>query len=104
MDEFKDLANLDRLIHEPSRLAIMAVLSAVESADFTFLLQATQLSKGNLSAHAAKLRDAGYVQIDKSFKDNYPHTTYKLTAEGRKAFNHYHRQVKRWTRQLDKTK
>lgn len=100
MDDFQDLANLDRLIHEPSRLAIMAVLSAVESADFTFLLGATQLTKGNLSAHAAKLRDAGYVRIDKSFKDNYPHTSYRLTAEGRKAFERYYRQIKRWTKRI----
>jgi DNA-binding transcriptional ArsR family regulator len=103
MDDFKNIATLDRLIHEPSRLAIMAVLSAVENADFTFLLTATQLSKGNLSAHAGKLRDAGYVQIDKSFKDNYPHTTYKLTTEGRKAFKRYHQQVKRLTRKLDQS-
>jgi DNA-binding transcriptional ArsR family regulator len=101
MDDFKNIATLDRLIHEPSRLAIMAVLSAVENADFTFLLTATQLSKGNLSAHAGKLRDAGYVQIDKSFKDNYPHTTYQLTVEGRKAFKRYHQQVKRLSRKLD---
>lgn len=101
MDEFQDLANLDRLIHEPSRLAIMAVLSAVESADFTFLLGATQLTKGNLSAHAAKLRDAGYVRIDKSFKDNYPHTTYQLTPQGRKAFERYYRKIKRWTKKIN---
>jgi DNA-binding transcriptional ArsR family regulator len=103
MDEFKDIASLDRLIHEPSRLAIMAVLSAVESADFTFLLNSTRLSKGNLSAHAAKLRDAGYVQIEKSFKDNYPHTTYRLTPEGRKAFKRYHRQIKGWTSRVDQS-
>jgi DNA-binding transcriptional ArsR family regulator len=101
MDEIQDLTNLDRLIHEPSRLAIMAVLSAVESADFTFLLNATQLTKGNLSAHAAKLRDAGYVRIDKSFKGNYPHTTYRLTAQGRKAFDHYYRQIRHWTKKVN---
>ena len=62
-DEIKDLTNIDRLIHEPSRLAIMAVLSACESADFTYLLNTTGLTKGNLSAHLSKLEDAGYIKI-----------------------------------------
>ena len=86
-DEYKQITNFDRLIHEPSRLAIMAVLSACESADFTFLLNATGLSKGNLSAHLSKLRDAGYVNITKGYKGNYPHTTGALTKDGRRAFD-----------------
>ena len=91
-DEYKLITNFDRLIHEPSRLAIMAVLSACESADFTFLLNATGLSKGNLSAHLSKLRDAGYVNITKGFKGNYPHTTCALTKDGRRAFDAYRKQ------------
>jgi DNA-binding transcriptional ArsR family regulator len=91
-DNLKEITRFDRLIHEPSRLAIMAVLSACESADFTFLLKTTGLSKGNLSAHLSKLRDAGYVQITKGFRGNYPRTTCALTKEGRRAFNAYRKQ------------
>lgn len=91
-DEYKQITDFDRLIHEPSRLAIMTVLSACESADFTFLFNATGLSKGNLSAHLSKLRDAGYVNITKGFKGNYPHTTCALTKDGRRAFDAYRKQ------------
>ena len=91
-DELKEITKFDRLIHAPSRLAIMAVLSACESADFTFLLNATGLSKGNLSAHLSKLRDAGYVRITKGFRGNYPHTTCALTKDGRRAFDAYRKQ------------
>ena len=85
---------IDRIIHEPARAAIMAVLYGVASADFNFLLQATQLTKGNLSVHARKLQAVGYVEIKKSFRDNYPHTEYQLTREGRKAFKTYVKQLK----------
>ncbi len=101
-DEFKQITNFDRLIHEPSRLAIMAVLSACENADFTFLLNATGLSKGNLSSHLSKLRDAGYVNITKGFKGNYPHTTCALTRGGRRAFDAYRKQYLALARRLKK--
>jgi DNA-binding transcriptional ArsR family regulator len=101
-DELKEITNFDRLIHAPSRLAIMAVLSACESADFTFLLNTTDLSKGNLSAHLSKLRDAGYVRITKSFRGNYPHTTCALTKEGRRAFDDYRKQYLALAKQLQK--
>jgi DNA-binding MarR family transcriptional regulator len=87
--EIGDIANFDRLIHEPARLAIMAVLSACESADFTYLVNSTGLTKGNLSAHLSKLEAAGYVRIAKGFKGKYPHTTCSLTAAGRQAFAAY---------------
>jgi DNA-binding HxlR family transcriptional regulator len=89
MDEIKAIADLDRLIHEPARLAIVAVLSACESADFKYLLNATDLSKGNLSAQLRKLEEAGYVAVTKSFKGKYPHTDCALTAEGQRAFKTY---------------
>lgn len=101
-DELKEITNFDRLIHAPSRLSIMAVLSACESADFTFLLNTTGLSKGNLSAHLSKLRDAGYVQIIKSFRGNYPHTTCSLTKKGRHAFDDYRKQYLALAKQLQK--
>ena len=92
--DYQDIRNFDRLIHEPSRLVIMAVLSACESADFTYLLNASGLSKGNLSAHLRKLADAGYLTITKSFKGNYPYTTCALTEAGRKAFEAYRKLYK----------
>jgi DNA-binding transcriptional ArsR family regulator len=101
-DELKEITNFDRLIHAPSRLAIMAVLSACESADFMFLLNATGLSRGNLSAHLSKLRDAGYVLITKGFRGNYPHTTCALTKEGRRAFDDYRKQYLALAKQLQK--
>jgi len=100
-DEIKDIASFDRLIHEPARLAIMAILSACESADFTYLLNATGLSKGNLSAHLSKLEEGGYVAILKSFKGKYPNTTCALTTAGRKAFVAYRKQYLALARHLE---
>ena len=92
MTEFTNITKFDRFIHEPARMAIMAVLSACESSDFAYLLNATELSKGNLSAQLKKLREAGYVDISKGFKGNYPHTSCAITQEGRKAFKQYKKQ------------
>jgi DNA-binding transcriptional ArsR family regulator len=92
MDEYHDIGKFDRLIHEPSRLAIMAVLAASQSADFTYLLKATGLTKGNLSAHLSKLEDAGYIDITKTFKGKYPNTVCSLSKHGRTAFNEYRKQ------------
>jgi len=91
-DPIKDIGQVDRLVHEPARLAITAVLSACESADFAFLLHSTGLSKGNLSAHLSKLEAGGYVSIRKGFKGKYPHTTCALTSAGRRAFERYQEQ------------
>jgi len=74
---------LDRLIHEPGRLAILTVLASVRDADFLFLLRATGLTKGNLSSHLAKLEDAGLVTIEKRFIRKKPNTNVTLTATGR---------------------
>lgn len=92
MSDYSLPTKFDPLIHQSSRLAIIAVLAGAESVDFTYLLSATGLTKGTLSKHLSKLRDAGYIKIEKSFKDNYPHTTAKLTSTGRKAFNDYRSQ------------
>ena len=77
-----DLA-LDRLIHEPARLAILTVLSSVKSADFVFLQRTTGLTKGNLSSHLGKLEEAGLVTIVKTFVRKRPNTSVELTGEGR---------------------
>ena len=74
---------LDRLIHEPARLAILTVLSSLKDADFTFLQRATGLTKGNLSSHLAKLEAAGLVEITKTFVRKRPNTSVALTALGR---------------------
>ena len=85
---------LDRLIHEPARLKIMAFLAVLDSADFTFLVSRLGLTMGNLSAHLSKLEDAGYVEVEKGYKDNRPHTAISLTAEGDEAFQSYRDQMK----------
>lgn len=93
-------AQFDRLIHQPSRLAIMAVLSGCESAEFLYFLKATGLSKGTLSAHLSKLEHAGYVAITKSFKGKVPNTSAALTNEGRKAFRKYRQQYSKFSRSI----
>ncbi len=85
---------IDRVIHEPARLILMAHLYVVESADVVFLMQTTDLTWGNLSSHLSKLKEAGYVEIVKDFIDLKPHTMVKLTAAGRRAFDEYRRQMR----------
>jgi DNA-binding MarR family transcriptional regulator len=89
------LAELDRLVHEPARLAVMALLYVIESADFTFLMNQTGLTWGNLSAHMSKLEDAGYLEVEKSFKGRRPNTTLRLTPQGREVFQEYAQKMKR---------
>lgn len=78
-----DALSLDRLIHEPARLAIMTVLSSVQAADFVFLQTTTGLTKGNLSSHLSRLEEAGLITIEKSFVRRRPHTDVALTPVGR---------------------
>jgi DNA-binding transcriptional ArsR family regulator len=91
---FRNLSGLDRLIHEPGRLAIISLLSAVEEADFLYLLNETGLTKGNLSSHLAKLETGGYVSIDKTYRGKIPMTVCSLTPAGRKAFKQYRTALK----------
>jgi DNA-binding MarR family transcriptional regulator len=95
MSEFKDEVTLDRLIHEPGRLAILTVLSSVKSADFVFLQRTTGLSKGNLSSHLSKLEEADLVKIEKSFVHKRPNTNIALTAAGRKGIGNHWKQLDR---------
>lgn len=83
MPEPSDHLILDRLIHEPGRLAILTVLSSVRDADFVFLQRATGLTKGNLSSHLTKLEAAGLVAIEKRFVHKKPNTNVALTAVGK---------------------
>ena len=86
---------LDRLIHEPGRLAILTVLSSVTDADFVFLQRTTGLTKGNLSSHLTKLEDAGLVAIEKRFVRKKPNTNVALTALGRTGIAHHWAQLER---------
>ena len=83
------LTEVDRLVHEPARLAVMSLLYVVDSADFTFLMNQTGLTWGNLSAHMSKLEEAGYVEVEKSFKGRRPNTSFRMTLQGREAFREY---------------
>jgi DNA-binding MarR family transcriptional regulator len=86
---FDHLAALNRLVHEPSRLAILTALSACEKADFLFLLNITGLTKGNLSSHLQKLEQANLVIIEKTFDGKQPVTYAMLTLEGREALQEH---------------
>ncbi|MCL4559337.1 MAG: transcriptional regulator [Chloroflexi bacterium] len=90
----RSVTDVDRLIHEPARLMIMALLSGVAEVDFLYLLRETGLTKGNLSAHLAKLEQANYIRIEKVFRGKIPNTRISLTPSGREAFEDYRRQLK----------
>lgn len=89
----RGLLDLDRVIHEPARLTIVAILSAVDSADFLYLQRETGLTKGNLSAHLSKLEEAGYVGIEKTYRGKVPLTLCRLTESGQAALKQYRRQL-----------
>ena len=88
-DRFATIADIDKLIHEPARMSIMAVLYVLESADFTFIMNQTGLTQGNLSSHLTKLEDASLIEIIKSFRVKKPHTEIRLTRTGRERFERY---------------
>jgi DNA-binding MarR family transcriptional regulator len=92
--ELAGFAEIDRVVHEPARLMLMAALYVIDSADFTFLMNLTGISWGNLSAHMSKLEESGYVEVEKTFKGKRPNTMLRLTPEGRAAFQAYRRKMK----------
>ena len=87
--DLQPIADIDRLVHEPARLMILAILYVVESTDFVFLMRQTGLTRGNLSSHMSKLETAGYIDIKKEFVDKIPRTLLRLTDKGREAFQTY---------------
>lgn len=89
----KITGGVDRLLHEPARLLIAAILYNVDQVDFLYLLNETGLTKGNLSAHLAKLEANGYVLIEKTYRGKIPQTLISLTNEGRLAFETYRAQL-----------
>ena len=93
-DLSNNLSNIDRLIHEPARLLVMAILNTVESADFLYLQREAGLTKGNLSSHLYRLEQAGYIVIEKTYRGKLPLTICQLTDQGRQAFQTYREQMK----------
>ena len=83
------MTDVDRIIHEPARLAIVALLAGAREADFLFLQRETNLTKGNLSSHLMRLEEAKYIEIEKTFRGKIPLTLVRLTEAGRVAFQSY---------------
>lgn len=92
---FQEIAGLDKLLHEPARLAVVSALSSCEAADFVFLQRITGLSKGNLSTHLSKLEAAGVVEIRKEFVGKIPRTVVNLTSGGRQGITEYWERLER---------
>lgn len=80
---------LNPLLHSQLRLQIISLLVSVESAEFTYLLEETGATKGNLSVQISKLKEAKYIEVNKTFKNNYPLTTCKIAKKGIEAFEEY---------------
>jgi DNA-binding transcriptional ArsR family regulator len=92
--KIQHLTEIDRVIHEPARLMIVALLAAVKEADFQYLHSTSGLTKGNLSVHLSKLEEARYVAIEKTFRKKYPLTVCRLTDRGREVLANYRRTMK----------
>ncbi len=90
-EDHESVIDIDKLIHEPARLMIMAQLYVVDEADFIFLMRQTGLTWGNLSSHLSKLEEAEYIEVRKEFLDKKPRTILKLTQKGRESFREYRR-------------
>ena len=88
------LNDLDPVLHSQIRLAIVSILVGVEEAEFSYLKEELKTTAGNLSFQISKLSDAGYIKVSKGFKNNYPLTTLKLTAKGKKAFEDYVKSIR----------
>ncbi|MEJ2265862.1 MAG: transcriptional regulator [Anaerolineales bacterium] len=99
-NDLPNIGDIDRLIHEPARLIIVGILSAVESADFLYLQREAGLSKGNLSSHLSKLEEAGYVEIEKTYRGKIPLTICRLSEAGQRAFEEYCNQLKHFVNNI----
>jgi len=88
--------DLDPLIHSQLRLAIISMLVASEKVDFTHIQEETQAAAGNISIQIKKLQEAGYIHVEKTFKDNYPKTMVSITKKGAKAFEAYVRELQKY--------
>lgn len=99
MKQFKEL---DPVLHQQLRLAIVALLVQVKEAEFGYIKEQTEATAGNISVQLTKLKEAGYIKIEKSFKDNYPLTTCSITTAGRKAFTSYAESLQAYFNQTKK--
>lgn len=93
-NNIESILSLDKIIHEPARLAILTALMEIESSDFKFLLNVTGLTKGNISSHLEKLSQAGLITIEKKFIKKMPNTLISLTSEGKESIKHYWETIK----------
>lgn len=84
-----DFKDLDPMLHSQLRLAIISLLMSLKEAEFTFIKEKTRATAGNLSVQINKLKDAGYIEVTKQFKDNYPQTICRMTPKGIRAFEVY---------------
>ena len=92
--DLRPIEELDPAVHAPARLMILALLAVVDRADFTFLLTQTGLTRGNLASHIGRLEEAGYIEVQKTFVDRIPHTTYSLTEAGGQAIEKYRQNMR----------
>jgi DNA-binding HxlR family transcriptional regulator len=92
--QIQAIAEIDRVIHEPGRLMIVALLSAVETADFLYLQHETAMNKGTLSSHISRLEKEGYVNVGKTFRGKVPQTLLSLTRTGRDSFEVYRKMLR----------
>ena len=92
--QIRHIAELDRVIHEPGRLMLVALLFAVEKADFLYLQNETDMNKGTLSSHLSRLEEEGYIEVEKTYRGKVPQTLLRLTGAGRRAFEQYRRKLK----------
>ena len=90
------LKELNPLLHSQLRLAVISLLAGMKEADFSFLKEETNSTAGNLSVQLQKLKEADYIEIEKSFKNNYPQTTCKISKAGVLAFNEYVENLKEY--------
>ena len=88
------LTEVDKIIHEPARYNVMALLYVVDRAEFLFVQNQTGLTPGNLSSHVTKLEAVGYLEIEKKFVGRTPRTFLELTEKGREAFEHYREKMR----------
>lgn len=98
--DLNEITLLDKVLHEPARLSIVACLSVVEEVDFVFLQSQTGMTGGNLSSHIKKLEEKDYLAVKKEFRDGKPRTSFRLTKAGREGFRKYLQATKRLLKEL----
>lgn len=86
--------NIDKVIHEPVRLAILKILTSAKEVDFNFLLTTLGVTKGNLATHTNTLESAGLIEVKKEFRGKMPHTSYRITKKGQRQFQKYWENLK----------